>query len=129
MVVIIFVVNLTQKKEAEEFYKNIKENKDKNVYFTTDKKGLDILSFIGLNGKYKNEEDKYFVCLGKYPLNVKSKGYISVGQLSKIIKVDNFELRTTDKQYNKKFDAYIPTNNIFEKTKYAIEVGKIVEKM
>ena len=73
------------------------------------------MSFIGLNGKYKNEEDKYFVCLGKYPLIIKSKGYISIGQLSKIIKVDNFELRTTDKQYNKKFDAYIPTNNIFEK--------------
>ena len=87
------------------------------------------MSFIGLNGKYKNEEDKYFVCLGKYPLIIKSKGYISVGQLSKIIKVDNFELRAADKQYNKKFDAYIPTNNIFEKTKYAIKVKKIVEKM
>ena len=124
-----FCGKFDSKKEAEEFYKNIKENKDKNVYFTTDKKGLDILSFIGLNGKYKNEEDKYFVCLGKYPLIIKSKGYISVGQLSKIIKVDNFELRAADKQYNKKFDAYIPTNNIFEKIKYTIEVGEIINRM
>ena len=72
---------------------------------------------------------QFFVCLGKYPLIVKSKGYISIGQLSKIIKVDNFELSSTDKQYNKKFDAYIPTNNIFEKTKYAIEVGEIINRM
>ena len=45
--------------------------------------------------------------MGKYPLIVKSKGYISIGQLSRIIKVDNFELSSADKQYDKKFDAYI----------------------
>ena len=82
-----------------------------------------------MSGKYKVEDDKYFVCLGKYPLIVKSKGYISIGQLSRIIKVDNFELSSVDKQYNKKIDAYTPTGNIFEKTKYSIKVGEIVEKM
>jgi hypothetical protein len=123
-----FCGKFDSKKEAEEFYKNIKENKDKNIYFITDKNGFDTLS-IGLNGKYKSEDDKYFICLGKYPLIVKSKGYISVGQLSKIIKVDNFELNSADKQYNKKFDAYTPTDNIFEKTRYIIKVGEIVEKM
>lgn len=117
------------KKEAEEFYKNINENKDKNIYFTTDKNGLDTLSFIGLSGKYKNEEDRYFVCLGKYPLIIKSKDYISVGQLSKIIKVDNFELSSTDKQYDKKFDAYTPIDNVFEKIKYTIKVEEIVNRM
>jgi hypothetical protein len=123
-----FCGKFDSKKEAEEFYKNIKENKDKNIYFITDKNGFDTLS-IGLNAKYKSEDDKYFICLGKYPLIVKSKGYISVGQLSKIIKVDNFELNSADKQYNKKFDAYTPTDNIFEKTRYIIKVGEIVEKM
>lgn len=124
-----FCGKFDSKEEAEKFYKNIKENKDKNIYFTTDKNGIDTLSFIGLSGKYKVEDDKCFVCLGKYPLIVKSKGYISIGQLSRIIKVDNFELSSADKQYDKKFDAYIPIDNIFEKTKYAIKIGEIVEKM
>lgn len=124
-----FCGKFDSKEEAEKFYKNIKENKDKNIYFTTDKSGIDTLSFIGLSGKYKVEDDKCFVCLGKYPLIVKSKGYISIGQLSKIIKVDNFELSSVDKQYNKKIDVYTPIDNIFEKTKYAIKVGEIVEKI
>ena len=124
-----FCGKFDSKEECEVFYENIKENKNKNIYFTTDKSGIDTLSFIGLSGKYKIEDDKYFVCLGKYPLIIKTKGYISVGQLSKIIKVDNFELSSVDKQYNKKIDVYTPIDNIFEKTKYAIKVGEIVEKM
>lgn len=124
-----FCGKFDSKEEAEKFYKNIKENKDKNIYFITDKNGFDTLSFIGLNGKYKVEDDKYFVCLGKYPLIVKSKGYISVGQLSKIVKIDNFELSSVDKQYDKKIDAYTPIDNIFEKTKYAIKVGEIVDRL
>ena len=124
-----FCGKFDSKEEAKKFYKNIKGNKDKNIYFTTDKSGIDTLSFIGLNGKYKAEYGKYFVCLGKYPLIVKSKGYISVGQLSKIVKIDNFELSSVEKQYDKVFDAYTPIDNIFEKTKYAIKVGEIVEKI
>ena len=52
-----------------------------------------------------------------------------VNILLKIIKVDNFELSSTDKRYNKKFDAYTPVDNVFEKTKYTIKVGEIVDKM
>jgi hypothetical protein len=123
-----FCGKFDSKEECEVFYKNIKENKDKNICFETDKEGFELLSFIGLSGKYKVEDDKYFVCLGKYPLIIKSKGYISVGQLSKIIKVDNFEL-TSNVSYDKEFKAYNPTDNIFEKTNYAIAVGEITEKM
>ena len=123
-----FCGKFDSKEECEVFYKNIKENKDKNICFETDKEGFELLSFIGLSGKYKVEDDKYFVCLGKYPLIIESKGYISVGQLSKIIKVDNFEL-TSNVSYDKEFKAYNPTDNIFEKTNYAIAVGEITEKM
>lgn len=123
-----FCGKFDSKEECEVFYENIKENKDKNICFETDKEGLELLSFIGLSGKYKVEDDKYFVCLGKYPLIIKSKGYISIGQLSKIIKIDNFEL-TSNVNYDKKFKVYNPTDNIFEKTNYAIAVGEITEKM
>ena len=123
-----FCGKFDSKEECEVFYENIKENKDKNICFETDKGGFELLSFIGLSGKYKVEDDKYFVCLGKYPLIIKTKGYISVGQLSKIIKVDNFEL-TSNVNYDKEFKAYNPTDNIFEKTNYAIAVGEITEKM
>jgi hypothetical protein len=123
-----FCGKFDSKEECEVFYKNIKENKDKNICFETDKEGFELLSFIGLSGKYEIKNGKYFVCLGKYPLIIKSKGYISVGQLSKIIKVDNFEL-TSNVSYDKEFKAYNPTDNIFEKTNYAIAVGEITEKM
>ena len=112
-----------------------------NYLIAEDESVIKTLSDLGFSGKYKfldgklyvyfqkNEEGKYFVCFGKYPLIVKSKGYISIGQLSKIIKVDNFELSSTDKQYNKKLDAYTPVDNVFEKTKYTIKVGEIVDKI
>ena len=123
-----FCGKFDSKEECEVFYKNIKENKDKNICFETDKEGFELLSFIGLSGKYEIKNGKYFVCLGKYPLIIKSKGYISVGQLSKIIKINNFEL-TSNVNYDKEFKAYNPTDNIFEKTNYAIAVGEITEKM
>ena len=123
-----FCGKFDSKEECEVFYKNIKENKDKNICFETDKEGFELLSFIGLSGKYEIKNGKYFVCLGKYPLIIKAKGYISVGQLSKIIKIDNFEL-TSNVNYDKEFKAYNPTDNIFEKTNYAIAVGEITEKM
>lgn len=123
-----FCGKFDSKEECEVFYENIKENKDKNICFETDKEGFELLSFIGLSGKYEIKNGKYFVCLGKYPLIIKTKGYISVGQLSKIIKIDNFEL-TSNVNYDKEFKAYNPTDNIFEKTNYAIAVGEITEKM
>jgi hypothetical protein len=36
---------------------------------------------------------------------------------------------TSNVNYDKEFKAYNPTDNIFEKTNYAIAVGEITEKM
>jgi hypothetical protein len=123
-----FCGKFDSKEEAKNFYKDIETNKNKNICFETDKEGFELLSFIGLNGKYKESEDKYFICLGKYPLSIKSKGYISVGQLSKIIYLNNFELSSDTKRFDKNFVAYQP-NSIFEKTNYSIEINKIISNI
>ena len=123
-----FCGKFDSKEEAENFYKNIEINKNKNICFETNKEGFELLSFIGLNGKYKETEGKYFICLGKYPLSIKSKGYISVGQLSKIINLNNFELSSDTKRFDKNFVAYQP-NSIFEKTNYSIEINKIISNI
>ena len=53
-----FCGKFDSKEECEVFYKNIKENKDKNICFETDKEGFELLSFIGLSGKYEIKNGK-----------------------------------------------------------------------